>query len=351
MFLPILFRIMESTTLAVVLMCLMVKCVYTQSDGCPMGCYCKHRFVDCTSLMDFPTTLALDTERIRISHMNIGEIPKLAFSYLPNVTLIEIEQCNVGIIAGCAFMNMPSIEKIVFDKTVIGNIESYAFNSLNNMKQIEFFKSRIGRLKAFAFYKLSLITTFNLVETNIQFFYSNALYDIRNVTEMVLANNNISDIVTSAFRDVRVDALQVTSNSFWNMHCGVLDGLMLSTDVFSFTSNTFYCNCSVHWMLDTTGREKYNSLLPETACHGPGKLNETATLGHVSFDELKCKRRKTDSKYNCGEVEIRILNPTCGANRGHGGLDEDSSEDGSGTASTNLLLILVGLASVAMLLF
>ncbi|XP_053374322.1 slit homolog 3 protein-like [Mercenaria mercenaria] len=323
---------MENIRLALLLVSMFSACAQAQQGKCPVGCYCKHRFVDCQSLMDFPLDLALDTERIRLSHMNIGEIPKHAFSYLPNVTLIEIEQSNVGIIAGCAFKNIYSLQEILFDKTVIGNVESFAFNGLSKMKRIEFLKSRIGRLKSFAFYQLSEIANINLLETNFLYFYSNALYGINNVSTMVLTSNNVSDIVTDAFRDVKVDNLLATSNTFWNMHCGVLDVMFQSANTFSFSSNTFYCNCSISWMLSTSGRQKYAEILPDSRCHGPGKMNETTNLANVKFSDLNCKNKKEDHTPTCNEIKIKILNPTCNPSgrpgrQGNGGTGEEGKGD------------------------
>jgi hypothetical protein len=269
--------------------------------------------------------------------MNIGEIPKHAFSYLSNVTLIEIEQSNIGIIAGCAFENIYSLQELVFDKTVIGNIESYAFNGLSKMKRIEFLKSRIGRFKSFAFYELSYIEKLNLLETNFLYFYSNAVYGLHNISTLTLTSNNMSDIVTDAFRDVKVDTLRVSSNSLWNMHCGVLDVMFQSARTFSFSGNTFYCNCSVHWMLSTSGRQKYAEILPDNMCHGPGKMNETANLSEVNFSDLNCKTIKKDEPLQCDEIKIKNLNPTCDPSKRRpnnpNGQNEEDGDAGNGVSS------------------
>lgn len=323
-----------------------ICCSYVEAQGrqCPEDCYCNNKFVDCLSLMDFPHDLALDTQRVRLSHMNIGEIPKHAFSYLPNLTLIEIEQSNVGYISGCAFMNIPSLKTLVFDKTVVGSIESYAFNSMSKMQRIEFFKSRIGRLKAFALYKLSDIININFIDTNIQYFYSNALYGISNITSLDLVNNNVSDIVTDAFREVQVDSLQMTENSFWNMHCGVLDVIFRSADSFVFRENTFYCNCSIYWLLSTSGQQIYKDFLNSNRCHGPGKLNETLSLSHVTFSDLNCKKKKENEPLKCDEIKHKILNPTCDARHRHpahasGDTHDDGSDGNGGNSLTAATLI------------
>ena len=343
---------MEGRRLVLLLVVILCACSDAHQGKCPEDCYCHNKFVDCSSLMDFPLDLSRDTERIRLSHMNIGEIPKHAFSYLPNVTLIEIEQSNIGVIAGCAFQNIYSLKELVFDKTVIGNIESYAFNGLSQMKRIEFLKSRIGRFKSFAFHELSYIENINLMEMNFLYFYSNAVYGLHNISMFVLTNNNMSDIVTDAFRDVNVDMVTVSSNTFWNMHCGVLDVMFQSASTFSFSGNTFYCNCSVHWMLSTSGRQKYAEILTDNKCHGPGKMNETGNLADVNFSDLNCKNIKKDDPLKCDEIKIKILNPTCnpGPPRSKGKKsNEQTTEDedpGNSVSSATLTITLLFISIV-----
>lgn len=279
--------------------------------------------------MEFPKELAEDTERFRVSHMNVEEIPKHAFSYLPNITLIEFEQSNVGRIAGCAFKDMYSLKKLTFDKVVVGSIESFAFNGLNELQQIEFSKSRIGRLKSFAFYQITEVVYFNFKETNIEYFYSNAFTRVQNVSTMLFASNNISDVVTSAFREVNVRGIEIKSNTFWNVHCGVLGEISRShIDSFVFNFNSFYCNCSISNMIDTYGREKFKTIISENTCHGPKPFMSITSLKAMDLGELHCKIPITDDPVKCKEIKLRIVNPSCSGSTAAGAGSDDENQIG-----------------------
>lgn len=275
--------------------------------GCPKDCYCNKKFVDCSAVMEFPLDLELDTERIRFSQMNIGEIPPKAFSYLPNLKIIEITNSNIGLVAGCAFSELATIVKIVIDKTVIGSVESYAFIGLQSLKQLEMNDCKIGRLKPFAFYNISNITLFNMIKVNILNFYSHALFKISNITEMVFASNNISDMLTGSLMKMEgVMSLVIEMNTFWNMHCGVLDSFYNINERLAFENNTFYCNCSIYWLLLPNIREKYNGILPRLRCHGPDGLKNKESLANVSFSDIACKQMNTNSAAVC---ENKPINP------------------------------------------
>lgn len=281
---------------------------------CPAGCYCNNKFIDCSALMDFPTNLDLDTDRFRVSQMNTEEIPARAFSYLPNITRIEIKSSNFGQISRCAFTDMPSIKRIIFEKSVIGSIESYAFWGLRNLEQIEIFETRIGRLKPFAFYRLSNINVMNLIQSNVPVWYSHALYDIMNVNMMIFNRNNISDMATGAIRMLtNVTSVQVTQNTFWNMHCGVLPSLLETGQTTQFfTNNSFYCNCSIANMVNTTGRVKYIDLLQKTKCVGPDNMKNKTSLWEVNFSELMCSGIGADTVLPC-DLQVITPNPQCTA--------------------------------------
>lgn len=280
------------------------------SAQCPQGCYCNNKFVDCSALMDFPTSLPEDTERFRVSQMNIEEIPANAFLYLVNITQIELKNCNIGTIARCAFTDLSSIKRIIFDKTVVGTIESFAFRDLKDLEHIEIAESRIGRLKPFAFYKLHKVSIFSIVQTNLPVFYTHAIYDVSEVNMMIFNANNISDIATGALMYVtNVTSIQLTHNVFWNMHCGVLDYLFDTDNALIFSNNSFYCNCSIAPLVNTAGRIKYVNFLPTSRCVGPDSV-KGKSLWELTFAEIGCSSLGPGSNIPCNSAML-TPNPDC----------------------------------------
>lgn len=288
---------------AMITVAMLALCVCFQSvlaSVCPESCYCNQKKVDCVTQMEFPTNLAEDTEVIKVSHLNIRDLPPRVFSRYPNLTEVEIINSNIANIQGCAFSEMPSIQNIYIDKTVIGNVESYAFMGLSNLTFIKFSKSRIGRLKEFAFYSVSDIDTFLFIEVHIQNFYTHALYNFTNVEFMIWNQNNISDFVTGSLAHVSgIKQFECNSNAFWNMHCGVMSEIETMSEKLIFTGNTFYCNCSAYWLLNDTGRQQFSWLLPKTRCHGPDDLKERPALSDVMFKELGCRSIESLTPTSC----------------------------------------------------
>ncbi|XP_052814018.1 slit homolog 2 protein-like [Mya arenaria] len=278
---------------------------------CPQGCYCDKQFVDCSALMKFPTNLPDDTTRFRSQLMNVLTIPPKAFSYLKNISKIEINQGNIGTIQSCAFADLPSVKQLLFEKAVIGNVESYAFNGLTEVDKIEFTNSRIGRLKPFGFSDIESLGMLSFINTNIPNFYSHGLYNIREVSTLYFKKNNVSDMVTGALTDIKnISNAEVTSNTFWNMHCGNLDTLFSMGRNVMFEDNQFYCNCSVNYILNTVGRVKYGVILPKNKCHGPKALVEKNTLWHVFFHELGCRNQDPSTALPCTQIKLNF-NPRC----------------------------------------
>ncbi|XP_052243451.1 leucine-rich repeat-containing protein 4B-like [Dreissena polymorpha] len=307
---------MQFLAIIILVGCLAVAPVTTNgASQCPIGCYCNKQFVDCSALMEFPIDLPLDTVRFRTSLMNIQSVPPKAFSYLPNLTIVEFTQSNIHSIHSCAFTSAPSLQKIVFEKAVVGNVESYAFNGLSNLEQIEFANSRIGRLKPFGFYNLTKITSFNIVNTNLTNFYSHALCNLSDIGIFNFKENNVSDMVTGAITHVHdVNSVFIVGNKFWNMHCGVLDTLIsigATAKSLAMESNTFYCNCSISHLVNHVGHSKYHVFLPKSKCHGPDAMVNASSLAHVPFGDLKCAATMNiETIITCPEVPLNP-DPQC----------------------------------------
>ena len=326
---------------------LFLALVSSALSECPVGCYCNNKFVDCSALMDFPMNLAPDTERFRVSQMNTIELPAHAFSYLVNITIIEIKSSNFGKIARCAFTDLPSVKRIVFDKSVIGSIEPYAFWGLNGIEQIELFETRIGRLKPFAFYKLANINVMSIIQSNLPIWYTHAFYDISNVNMLIFNRNNVSDMATGAIMLLNnVTSVQVTQNTFWNMHCGVLPALLdLGRTTQFFTNNSFYCNCSIASLVNTTGRVKYIDLLQKTNCVGPDPMKNKTSLWAVDFNEIGCTNIGKDTGLPCTHPMI-IPNPQCVEPAVPEG---EASAEGEGSGGNALLSYICTVTLVTML--
>ncbi|KAL4222578.1 Leucine-rich repeat-containing protein 3 [Mactra antiquata] len=303
----------------------------TVNSICPKDCYCSEGMVECSLVMEFPLNLNPDTTKLKIAQMNIGAIPRNAFSYLPRLQEVEFVQGNVREIAGCAFMDMPSIDTIKFEKTNIARINSYAFFGLDNVTNIVFANSKLGYLESFAFYQLNNVVTFNVLYSAIDYLSAGSFYDVQSVSVLLFSNNNISDVITGAFSDVTTENFHVMTNTFWNMDCGVFNGMNQSSSVpFEFIGNTFYCNCSIEWLLNDEGKSQYGKFMGNNKCHGPSSLKTKVSLKDVAFNELGCKRRTADQTLECS-METLVPKPRCKDLPGHGG--PSGSDSGSDQAT------------------
>ena len=321
----------------------------TPSNTCPMNCFCENKMVECMSLMDFPVNLPLDTKVIKMSQMNVRDIPPNAFSYLPDLESIEFNNCNIQSLQGCSFAGMPSIKKIYLVKTVIENIQRYAFRDLWSITVIQLDSCRIGRIKPFGFYNLHEISQFTIVDTHIQNFYNFALYNVTNIERWIVTRSNFSDIVTGAFDQISdIRNTEIHMNKFWNMQCLVLEDIMKASRNTIFLQNTFYCNCSVYGLINTAGRAKFPGVIEKNRCHGPERFENRSTLWHVSATELTCPGLDMNREPACTKVPL-VPNPKCPTlidGVFESVVDDDNDDDDSNFGSivqSNIVMIALGL--------
>ena len=296
-------------------------CLYTillflkTEAACPMNCYCADKVVECSANMIHPV-FPPDTEKIQLSQLNVLYIPVKAFANLPNIKTIHITNSNIAEFQSCSIADLNNITKIIIDKSAIGNIESYAFKNLTNIEEIRFENCRIGRIKPFAFYDIENITLWNMINVHARNIYSEAFYDVSDIENMVFHKNNFSDVVTGAFQFMEnVTNFEAHENKFWNLQCNNLDDLMnIATEKFFFGHNTFYCNCSVNWLLNDVARAKYGTVLKNNFCHGPDNIVKEfgkQDLSAIGFSKLNCKTSKKSSDVKCTGVEKLVPKPRC----------------------------------------
>lgn len=328
--------------------------------SCPFKCYCANKEVDCSANMDeeFPV-FPPDTEKIRLSQLNVRYIPVKAFTNLPNIKTIHITNSNIAEFQSCSISDLHSLAKIIIDKSAIGTIESYAFINLKNIEELRLENCRIGRIKPFAFYDISNITVWYMIKVHMRNVYSEAFYQVSNIEHLVFHKNNFSDVVTGAFDQLsNVKTFDSYENKFWNLQCGNLNALKKAvTENFNFLQNTFYCNCSVSWLLNDIARAQNGTLLSQNLCHGPEVImNDLGehNLESVKFSQLNCVRLTKSSTVECKEVEKIIPNPKC-PEPGQPSVDviadnkKDTGDNGKGSAASlqhTSTLVLIGMIGI-----
>ena len=316
--------------------------------ACPMKCWCGEKKVECSANMDeeFPF-FPPDTEEIVLSQLNVRYMPVNAFKDLPNLRKIHITNSNIAEFQSCSLSGLSNLTEIIVDKSAIGNIESYAFMGLTNIGELRFENCRVGRMKPFGFYDISNITILNMINVHMRNVYSQAFYNVSNIEHIVFHKNNFSDVVTAAFNDLtRGSQFEAYENKFWNLQCGNIDDLMRATGSFYFDKNTFYCNCSVSWLLSDNGRSLYDTLLSQSSCHGPDDMINVTSLKSVKFSDLKCTRLTQSSPAQCGVYQL-VPKPKC-PERGQPSIDvieenkKDTKDpdDSSVVQQTNFLLLI-----------
>ena len=326
-------------------------CVYvcalilTGMAACPLKCWCGDKVVECSANMDeeFPE-FPPETEKIRLSQLNVRYIPVHAFNGLPNLKKIHITNSNIAEFQTCSMSGLSNLTELIVDKSAIGNIESYAFMGLRNIGELKLENCRIGRIKPFAFYDISTITILNLINVHMRNVYSQAFTEVSKIEHIVFHNNNFSDVVMSAFGDLsRGSQFEAYENKFWNLQCGNLDDLRRNTSSFHFALNTFYCNCSINWLISDVGRDAYDTLLPNIKCHGPDPMVNITSVSTINLPNMNCKRPKS-----CG-IEQLIPKPRC-PERGSPSVDviaekkkETSDSKDSGVAQQVNLMLFTGM--------
>ena len=285
--------------------------------ACPLNCYCSNKVVECSANMEgeFPV-FPPDTEKVHLSQLNVRYIPVKAFTDLPNIKTIHITNSNIAEFQSCSISDLNNLTKIIIDKSAIGNIESYAFKNLKNIEEIRLENCRIGRIKPFAFYDIENITMWNMINVHMRNVYTEAFYGVSDIENMVFHKNNFSDVVTGTFKYLtNVKNFEFHENKFWNLQCRNLDDLMnAGTEKFYFGENTFYCNCSVSWLLNDVARAKYGTLLQLNFCHGPESITREFgkhNLSAIGFSNLNCQRLTKSSDAECKGVEKLIPNLKC----------------------------------------
>ena len=284
--------------------------------ACPFKCYCEEKTVQCSANMDeeFPV-FPPDTEKISLSQLNVRYLPVKAFSNLPNLKVLHITNSNIAEFQSCSVSDLKNLSKLIVDKSAIGNIESYAFQELRNIEEIKIENCRIGRIKPFAFYDIANITIWNMIKVHMRNVYADAFYNVFDIEHMVFHQNNFSDVVTNAFDQVsNITSFEAHENKFWNMQCGNLDDLKNAvTGNFHFSHNTFYCNCSVKWLLSDDARVKYDNILTENGCHGPDDILalKLANMSPIEFSSLNCVGPTHSSSVKCKEAERLTPKPKC----------------------------------------
>ena len=218
---------MESTTLILSTLILLIISKSIQLITCPTGCICNDTelFVHCKNfkLDSIPMTfnpqvtkLLLnnnyiksidkllfqfyeDLQKLDISSNMINSLPKDTFVAQKNLNELDLNRNKISIIEKSAFFGLKQLSVLSLQNNIVDVITEFMFADLTNLVQLNFGQNRIAEIHPKAFSKLNNLRILYLDDNLLSSISSLPMNNLTNLAELYIGKNNFKTLNNDCF--------------------------------------------------------------------------------------------------------------------------------------------------------